>query len=170
MWPFDTAYSNYIDMKRAPTGFESNPLFQQDYAAGLALQDGAAQWWNTPVNQLTPAQVAQYNTYMNQYTGLNGWANQTFGGWGNAANILGQVGNIAMGILNYNQGQDALDAYNTNMNNQWNAFKAQFGNQEQLLNLQLRDKYRAREWTEEGNLDDYEKRYEKDKLDRASKL
>lgn len=166
MWPFDTAYSNYMDMKRAPTGFESNPLFQQDYAAGLALQDAAAKWWNTPVSQLTPAQVAQYNTYMNQNTGLNGWANQTFGGWGNAANMLGQVGNIAMGILNYNQGKDALAAQIDMNNKNWEGFKANFYNQQDLINQQIWDRERAREWTEEGNLDDFERRYEEKKLDR----
>lgn len=166
MWPFDTAYSNYTDMKRAPTGFESNPLFQQDYAAGLALQDAAAKWWNTPVNQLTPAQVAQYNTYMNQNTGLNGWANQTFGGWNNAANMLGQVGNIAMGILNYKQGKDALAAQIDMNNKNWEGFKANFYNQQDLINQQIWDRERAREWTEEGNLDDFERRYEEKKLDR----
>lgn len=151
---------------------------QRGVASGISMNDQlrnsmnslqnqllpVAQWYGTTPDKLTPQQVAQYQDYVQQNTGMTGWVNNNLGGWGNVFSGLQGLGNLYFGLQNLGLAKDQLalqqDAFNFNKG----ITTRNLANQIQAYNTSLEDRYRARAYTETGNADAYNDKIEKNKL------
>lgn len=132
----------------------------------LTNMQQAAQFYGMDPSQVSPAQMSMMQQGYSNSTGLNGFVNQNFGGWGNVMNGIGQIGNLWMGIQNLGLAKDQLalqqDAFNFNK-----ALSSKnYANQVETYNQSLADKLRARAYTETGNANAYNKQIEERKLDK----
>lgn len=114
--------------------------------------------------KLSAAQIAQYNNYINQNTGITGWANNNFGGWGNIFSGLQGLSNLYFGFQNLGLMKDQLGIQQSALDNTIASNRANFNAMKQTINNSIDDRIRARKFTEEGTTEGYEKDAEKYKV------
>lgn len=135
-------------------------------SANLANMEDVANYFGVDPSQVSPAQMQFMQNSMNSQTGLTGFVNQNFGGWGNVMQGIGQLGNLWMGYQGLGLAKDQLalqeDAFKFNK-----ALSTKnYANQVEAYNQALSDRLRARAFTETGNKNAYDKQIEERKLDK----
>lgn len=114
--------------------------------------------------KLSAAQIAQYNNYINQNTGMTGWVNNNFGGWGNVLSGLQGLSGLYFGFQNLGLMKDQLGIQQSALDNTIASNRANFNAMKQTINNSIDDRIRARKFTEEGTTEGYEKDAEKYKV------
>lgn len=128
------------------------------------LEDAAKYFGISDPSQLSAAQIAQYNNFVNQNTGVTGLVNNNFGGWGNVLSGLQGLGNLYFGFKNLGLMEDQLGIQQSALDNTIASTRANFNAMKQTINNSIDDRIRARKYTEEGTTEGYEKDAEKYKV------
>ena len=128
------------------------------------LEDAAKYFGISDPSQLSAAQIAQYNNFVNQNTGVTGFVNNNFGGWGNVLSGLQGLGNLYFGYQNLGLMKDQLGIQQSALDNTIASTRANFNAMKQTINNSIDDRIRARKYTEEGTTEGYEKDAEKYKV------
>lgn len=134
----------------------------------LSLYNDAANFYNVDPSTLSQADLVKYQNYVDQNTGLTGFVNNTFGGWGNLFSGLQGIGSLYMGLQNIGLMKDQLSLAQDQFNFNKEATLRNFANQEKQYDTALEDRMTARAKTQYGDehaLDDKiaERKLSKDK-------
>lgn len=120
---------------------------------------------NIDPSKMSPLQAMQAQKMLDANTGITGFVNNNFGGWGNVMNGIGQLGNLFMNWRSLGLAEDQLalqqDAFNFNKA----LTTKNLANQVKSYNTALTDRMQARAKTETGNKSAYDKQIEERKLD-----
>lgn len=128
------------------------------------LEDAAKYFGIADPSQLSAAQIAQYNNFVNQNTGITGLVNNNFGGWGNVLSGLQGLSGIYFGLKNLGLMENQLDIQQSALDSTIASTRANFNAMKQTMNNAIDDRIRARKYTEEGTTEGYEKDAEKYKI------
>lgn len=127
-------------------------------SAQLTHLEDAANYWGVDPSKLSPAQIVQYNNFINQNTGFTGWANNTFGGVDNMLAFGKGAFDIYMGLENLSLAKDYRDMFADNM--AWNQ-RLGAKNYEAMAKTHknaVDDQIRSRQFTETGSTAGWEKK------------
>lgn len=114
---------------------------------------------------LSGAELAMANKYVDQNTGLTGFVNDKFGGWGNVMAGAQALFNAWGGMQQLGMAKDQLNLARDSFNFNKALTSKNLANQIKSYNTSLTDRYRARAFAETGNADAYNKQIEERKLD-----
>lgn len=131
----------------------------------LANLENLAAMQGTTVDKMTPIQAMQAQQMLEANTGITGFVNNNFGGWGNVMNGIGQLGNLFMNWRALGLAEDQLDLQQNAFNFNKAMTTKNLANQVKSYNTALTDRMQARAHTETGNKNAYNKQIEERKLD-----
>lgn len=144
------------------TGLESQ---MNNVSANLANLDELAKFTGMDASKMSPAQAMMAQQALDANSGLTGFVNNNFGGWGNVVNGLGELANLFSGIQSFNLAKDQLalqkDAFNYNRA----LTTRNLNDQAKQVNDRRWDILRTRGLSESGNANAYRQQYEDRKLD-----
>ena len=122
----------------------------------LTNLENLAAMQGTTVDKMTPIQAMQAQQMLEANTGITGFVNNNFGGWGNVMNGIGQLGNLFMNWRSLGLAEDQLalqqDAFNFNKA----VTQTNLANQAKLTNARTKDILQSRAHTETGNKNAYD--------------
>lgn len=122
----------------------------------LTNLENLAAMQGTTVDKMTPIQAMQAQQMLEANTGITGFVNNNFGGWGNVMNGIGQLGNLFMNWRSLGLAEDQLalqqDAFNFNKA----VTQTNLANQAKLTNARNKDILQSRAHTETGNKHAYD--------------
>lgn len=122
----------------------------------LTNLESLAAMQGTTVDKMTPIQAMQAQQMLEANTGITGFVNNNFGGWGNVMNGIGQLGNLFMNWRSLGLAEDQLalqqDAFNFNKA----VTQTNLANQAKLTNARNKDILQSRAHTETGNKNAYD--------------
>lgn len=122
----------------------------------LTNLESLAAMQGTTVGKMTPIQAMQAQQMLEANTGITGFVNSNFGGWGNVMNGIGQLGNLFMNWRSLGLAEDQLalqqDAFNFNKA----VTQTNLANQAKLTNARNKDILQSRAHTETGNKHAYD--------------
>ena len=144
------------------TGLESQ---MNNVSANLANLDELAKLTGMDASKMSPAQAMMAQQALDANSGLTGFVNNNFGGWGNVVNGIGELANLFSGIQSFNLAKDQLalqkDAFNYNRA----LTTRNLNDQAKQVNDRRWDILRTRGLAESGNANAYRQQYEDRKLD-----
>lgn len=136
-----------------PTAELQNQL--NDVTTQLSNLEQLAALQNMDPAEMTPLQAMQAQQMLDANTGITGFVNNNFGGWGNVMNSIGQLGNLFMNWKSLGLAEDQLalqqDAFNFNKA----VTNTNLANQAKLTNARTKDILQARAHTEKGDKNAY---------------
>lgn len=136
-----------------PTAELQNQL--SDVTTQLSNLEQLAALQNMDPAEMTPLQAMQAQQMLEANTGITGFVNNNFGGWGNVMNGIGQLGNLFMNWKSLGLAEDQLalqqDAFNFNKA----VTNTNLANQAKLTNARTKDILQARAHTEKGDKNAY---------------
>lgn len=150
---------NGADWTTAPLVYNTeiganNVLPSAEGGIGVVPADGSSYGWDS------------FKSDVGDVTdGINGFVNDTLGGWGNVFQGVQALGNLYGGFKQLGMMQDQLDLARDSFNFNKALTSQNLANQVKSYNTSLADRYRARAFTETGNANAYDKQIEERKLD-----
>lgn len=144
----------------------SNVMSQMDNVSNnLTNLETLGNFLGVDPSTMSPAQAMMAQQALDANSGLTGFVNNNFGGWGNVVNGLGELANLFSGIQSFNLAKDQLalqkDAFNYNKA----LTTRNLNDQAKQVNDRRWDILRTRGLSESGNANAYRQQYEDRKLD-----
>ena len=144
----------------------SNVMSQMDNVSNnLTNLETLGNFLGVDPSTMSPAQAMMAQQALDANSGLTGFVNNNFGGWGNVVNGLGELANLFSGIQSFNLAKDQLalqkDAFNYNRA----LTTRNLNDQAKQVNDRRWDILRTRGLAESGNANAYRQQYEDRKLD-----
>lgn len=144
----------------------SNVMSQMDNVSNnLTNLETLGNFLGVDPSTMSPAQAMMAQQALDANSGLTGFVNNNFGGWGNVVNGLGELANLFSGIQSFNLAKDQLalqkDAFNYNKA----LTTRNLNDQAKQVNDRRWDILRTRGLAESGNANAYRQQYEDRKLD-----
>lgn len=144
----------------------SNVMSQMDNVSNnLTNLETLGNFLGVDPSTMSPAQAMMAQQALDANSGLTGFVNNNFGGWGNVVNGIGELANLFSGIQSFNLAKDQLalqkDAFNYNRA----LTTRNLNDQAKQVNDRRWDILRTRGLSESGNANAYRQQYEDRKLD-----
>ena len=144
----------------------SNVMSQMDNVSNnLTNLETLGNFLGVDPSTMSPAQAMMAQQALDANSGLTGFVNNNFGGWGNVVNGIGELANLFSGIQSFNLAKDQLalqkDAFNYNKA----LTTRNLNDQAKQVNDRRWDILRTRGLSESGNANAYRQQFEDRKLD-----